>query len=219
MVEAAPRLAELSRSGRGMDRAYAQGFEAIATAIRQEVDLSTPTVDDAAVDRGVLGVLDTMTDGLRLCTVDPDTAARLLERVVETSMERDYRLLLGAAASTLTQITLPAKQPQEAVEVLRRTLARYRERNMWNLIAADIPMAARLLADAGDVDTAARLLGARQASGYAAGLSEVLAVMLRDDLAAAHGERFEGGFVAGTHLRPPAAADLAMEAMAHVTTG
>jgi hypothetical protein len=206
---------ELSRSERGFDRGYAEGFAAIVVAVRQEPDITSTTVTPADADRGVLGALDALTEGLRLCTAEPGRAALLLEAVVETSLRHDYRLLLGAAASTLTQIALPARPPAESMQVLRRTLSRYRDRSMWNLIAADIVMAARLLADAGMPDTAAQLLGARSASGYASGLSEVLASLLQDELAEELGPDYQGLLDQGRAWRPPAAADVAIDALGH----
>ncbi|MDZ7732821.1 MAG: hypothetical protein U5R31_06610 [Acidimicrobiia bacterium] len=61
---------------------------------------------------------------------------------------------------------------------------------MWNLISADIVMAARLLTDAGLTELAARLVGARLASGYAVGLSEVLSVLLQDRATTTLGDRY-----------------------------
>lgn len=219
VVELAPRLVPLSRSERGFDRGYADGFTAIVAAVRQEPAITSTVVTPEDAGRGVLGALDALTAGLRLCTADPGRAAQLLEAVVEASLRNDYRLLLGAAASTLTQITLPARPPREAMQVLQRTLTRYRERGMWNLIVADIVMAARLLADAGDAETAARLLGARLAAGYAVGLSEVLASLLQDELAADLGEAYAPLVDQGRTWRPPRAAEVAIDALAKVAGG
>jgi predicted ATPase/DNA-binding winged helix-turn-helix (wHTH) protein len=219
VVDLAPRMVELSRSPRGFDRGYADGFAALVLAVRQEGDVTTTTMSPAHAEQGVLGALDALTEGLRLCTADPATAAGLLEAVVEASLRHDYRLLLGAAASTLNQITLPARPPDEAMRILKRTLTRYRERSMWTLISADIVMAARLLADAGQPDTAARLLGARLASGYASGLSEVLSLLLQDELASALGDRYESLVEQGRAWRPHEAAAVAIDAMGTVLDG
>lgn len=219
VVEMAPRLVELSRSARGFDRGYAEGFAAIVVAVRQQPDLTRTTIDAAHADDGVLGALDALTEGLRLCTADPGRAAELLEAVVDASIRHDYRLLLGAAASTLTQITLPARPPDEAMQVLRRTLTRYRERSMWNLIAADIVMAARLLADAAMPEVAARLVGARLASGYAVGLSQVLSVLLQDELAQQLGDDYPVLVERGRAWRPPEAAAVAIDAMGRCLDG
>lgn len=207
----APRLVELSRSERGVDRAYAEGFMAIVAAVQQDETESAAAVGPERAARGALGAFETLAAGLRLCASDPAGASMLLEAVVEESLRRDYRLLLGAAASTLTQIALPARPAREAMQVLARTLLRYRERSMWNLIAADIAMAARLLADAGDPEVAARLLGARLASGYSVGLSEVLAGVLRAELSEQLGPRYDELVAQGGAWRPPEAADVAVE--------
>ncbi|MCD9623703.1 ATP-binding protein [Rhabdothermincola salaria] len=216
VVELAPQLVELSRSARGFDRGYADGFVAIVAAVRQDTDVTSATVepDDAAT--GVLGTLDVLTAGLRVCASDPVRAIALLEAVAETSLAREYRLLLGAAASTLTQVALPSRPPREAMDILRRTLGRYQERGMWNLVVADVVMAARLLADAGEVDLAARLLGARETSGYSVGLSEVLAALLRDELSARLGERADELVAEGRRWRPPDAAEAAIGGLARV---
>jgi predicted ATPase len=219
VVELAPRLLELSRSPRGFDRGYAEGFAAIVIAVRQERDITSATIAPSHADDGVLGALDTLTEGLRLCTAQPDVAAELLEAVVEASIRRDYRLLLGAAASTLTQITLPARPPDQAMRTLLRSLTRYRERSMWNLISADIVMAARLLADADMPEVAARLIGARLASGYSVGLSEVLAVLLQDELAARLGEAYEPLVEQGRAWRPPEAAAKAIDGLTSALDG
>ena len=216
VVDTATRLADLSRSQRGLDHAYAEGFAAIVTAVRQEAELTSTAVTPADADGGALGALDVLTEGLRLCTADPEKAAELLEAAVGASLRRDYRLVLGAAASTLTQITLPARPPDEAMATLRRTLTRYRERAMWNLIAADIVMAARLLADAGDVATAARLIGARMASGYSVGLSEVLSLLVQEELSEVLGSEYEALVEQGSRWRPPEAADVAIDALRSV---
>jgi predicted ATPase/DNA-binding winged helix-turn-helix (wHTH) protein len=214
VVSGAPRLRSLSRSARGLDAAYAEGFSAVVATVRQERALTSTPVTPATVAEGVLGTLDLMAAGFRLCAADPDQAAVLLEAVVERSLERDHRLLLGAAASTLTQITLPARPAREAMATLVRTLQRYRERSMWVLITADIAMAARLLADAGAGETAARLLGARRASGYGTGLSEALRTAVEDDLAAALGAERLGALAAeGAAWSPPQAATVAIDAL------
>ena len=215
VLDFADRLRALSRSDRGFDRGFADGFAAIVVAVRQEGDLATTTmVSPADAENGVLGVQDCLTEGLRLCTADPERAAELLQAVVEHAISNDYRLHLGAAASTLTQITLPARPPREAMRFLRRTLQRYLDRSMWVLISADTVMAAKLLADHGDVDTACRLLGARVASGYAVGLSEVLRAMLQDELEARLGrDRFATLADEGARWRPPEAARAAITAL------
>jgi predicted ATPase/class 3 adenylate cyclase/DNA-binding winged helix-turn-helix (wHTH) protein len=213
VCELAPRLVERSRSPRGFGRGYAEGFVAIVVAVRQEVDIVSTAIEPAHAEDGVLGALDTLTEGLRLCTAEPETAAELLEAVVDASILQDYRLLLGAAASTLTQITLPARPPDQAMQILCRTLRRYRDRSMWNLIAADIVMAARLLTDAGMPETATRLIGARLASGYAVGLSEVLSLLLQDELAARLGDDYASLVEQGRAWRPPEAAAMAIDAL------
>jgi predicted ATPase len=181
VVAGAHELGALSRSDEGVDRAYADGFDAIVAAVRQEPVLSSTDVTPADAEHGLLGAMRCLTAGFRLCAADPEQASELLEAVVAISLERDYRLLLGAAASTLTQITLPGRPPEEAM-ALCRTLDRYRERGMWPLISADTVMAAKLLADAGDDETAVRLLGARTASGYRVGMSEATRAGLDDEL-------------------------------------
>jgi hypothetical protein len=128
-------------------------------------------------------------------------------------LEGDYRLHLGAAASTLTQITLPAMPPGDAVRSLCRTLGLYLDRGMWTLISADTVMAARLLADHDDADTAARLLGARAASGYAVGLSELVRSALEVELADRLGDRFPPLAAEGAGWRPPEAGRRAIEAL------
>lgn len=213
VVRSAARLQELSRSHRGFDRGFADGFAAIVSAVRQEDDVtSTPVTPDHAED-GLLGVQDCLVEGFRIFAADPERAAELLEAVVTNSLARDYRLHLGAAASSLTQITLPARPPGEAMRTLRRTLQRYLDRSMWVLISADTVMAAKLLADHGEVETAARLLGARAASGYAVGLSEVLHSMLRDELRSRLGDRFDELTAQGATWRPPDAGQVAIAAL------
>ncbi|MDZ7676050.1 MAG: winged helix-turn-helix domain-containing protein [Acidimicrobiales bacterium] len=213
VVSSATRLQELSRSDRGFDRGFADGFAAIVSAVRQEGDVtSTPVTPDRAA-HGLLGVQDCLVEGFRIFAADPERAAELLEAVVTHSLERDYRLHLGAAASSLTQITLPARPAPEAMATLRRTLQRYLDRSMWVLISADTVMAAKLLADHGDVETAARLLGARAASGYAVGLSEVLHSMLRVELESRLGDRFEELAAQGAAWRPPEAGRAAIAAL------
>lgn len=216
VVDTAPRLVALSRSGRGVDRAYAEGFMAIVAAVRQDESAGDVPLEAVHPERGALGALDTLAAGLRCCASDPEMASELLESVVEVSLERDYRLLLGAAASTLTQIALPARPPPEAMTILARTLSRYRERSMWNLIAADIVMAARLLAGAGQPEVAARLLGARLASGYSVGLSEALVAVLSDELSSLLGQRFDVLVNQGRAWRPPEAAAVAIEQLRRV---
>lgn len=213
VMASADRLVELSRSGRGFDRGFAEGFAAIVVAVRQQADITSTTVTPADAHKGVLGVQDCLTEGLRLCTVDPERAAELLEAVVDSAIRHDYRLHLGAAASTLTQITLPGRPPAEAMRTLRRTLEQYLDRSMWVLISADTVMAAKLLADHGDVETACRLLGARMASGYAVGLSEVLRALLCDDLERRLGERFAELAAQGARWRPPEAAEVAIDGL------
>lgn len=214
VMRCADRLHELSRSDRGFDRGFAEGFSAMVVAVRQEADIASTAVSPADAERGILGALDCLSAGLRLCTLDPGRAAELLEAVVDSSIRHDYRLLLGAAASTLTQITLPGRPAADAMRTLRRTLTLYLERSMWVLISADTVMAARLLADQGDVGTACRLLGARAASGYAVGLSEVLRAMLQDELERALGrERFDELAAQGACWRPPEAAEVAIAAL------
>lgn len=209
----AERLLELSRSDRGFDRGFAEGFSAMVVAVRQQADIASTTVTAADVDQGILGTQDCLTEGLRLCTVDPDRAAELLEAVVDSAIRHDYRLHLGAAASTLTQITLPGRAAPDAMRTLRRTLQLYLERSMWMLISADTVMAARLLADRGEVETACRLLGARVASGYAVGLSEVLRILLQDELEERRGDRFAELAAQGACWRPPEAAEVAIAAL------
>ena len=213
VMASADRLVELSRSSRGFDRGFAEGFAAIVVAVRQQADITSTTVTPADADKGVLGVQDCLTEGLRLCTVDPERAAELLEAVVDSAIRHDYRLHLGAAASTLTQITLPGRPPAEAMRTLRRTLELYLDRSMWVLISADTVMAAKLLADHGDVETACRLLGARNASGYAVGLSEVLRALLHDDLERRLGEHFAELAAQGARWRPPEAAEVAIHGL------
>jgi predicted ATPase/DNA-binding winged helix-turn-helix (wHTH) protein len=213
VVRLADRLHELSRSDRGFDRGFADGFAAIVATVRQEAHVSSTTVTPAHAERGLLGVQDCLVEGLRICTADPGRAAELFEAVVTSSIRRDYRLHLGAAASTLTQITLPAMPPTEAMRSLRRTLGLYLDRSMWTLISADTVMAARLLADHGDVETAARLLGARAASGYAVGLSELLRSALEGELPDRLGDRFTRLADEGAGWRPPEAGRCAVEAL------
>jgi predicted ATPase/DNA-binding winged helix-turn-helix (wHTH) protein len=214
VVQDAPRLRQLSRTPTGLDAAYADGFTAVVATVRQEPVIESTPVTPAAAERGVLGTLECLTAGFRLCTADPERAAELLEAVVTMALERDHRLLLGAAASTLTQITLPARPAPEAMRTLQRTLQRYRERSMWVLISADTVMAAKLLADAGDQDTAARLIGARDASGYGTGLSEALRDAVSDQLAAALGSEALTRLTAeGARWAPPRAAEVAIEAL------
>jgi predicted ATPase/DNA-binding winged helix-turn-helix (wHTH) protein len=214
VIEGAEHLVASSRSDRGVDRAYADGFCAIVAAVRQVPELGTTDVSATEAESGLLGTLRCLTAGFRLCAADPARAAELLEAVVTTSLRRDYRLLLGAAASTLTQITLPGRPPEEAMQTLCRTLTRYRERNMWTLISADTVMAATLLADAGEVEVACRLLGARNASGYRVGLSEVGRAMLHDRLEHHLGrELFEQLLAEGASWPPPRAGEVAVTAM------
>jgi predicted ATPase/DNA-binding winged helix-turn-helix (wHTH) protein len=213
VVRSTERLGELSRSDRGFDQGFADGFAAIVSAVRQDPVISSTVVTPTQARTGLLGVQDCMVEGLRLCTADPERATELLEAVVDNSIEHDYRLHLGAAASTLTQITLPALPPFDAVIRLRRTLGRYLERSMWLLISADTVMAARLLADHGDPDTAARLLGARAASGYAVGLSEALRAALESELREQMGSRFEVLAAEGASWRPPEAGRCAIDAL------
>lgn len=206
----ADRLVELSRSDRGFDRGFAEGFSAIVVAVRQQADITSSMVTPADAERGVLGAQGCLTEGLRLCTVDPERAAEMLEAVVASALRHDYRIHLGAAASTLTQITLPGRPPAEAMRTLRRTLQLYLDRSMWVLISADTVMAAKLLADHSDVETACRLLGARMASGYSAGLSEVLRALLQDELEKQLGDRFSELAAQGARWRPPEAAEIAI---------
>lgn len=213
VIAGSDRLLELARSGRGLDQAYADGFAAIVAAVRQEPVLDHTDVEPSDADDGLLGALRCMSAGFRLCAADPERAALLLEAVVDSSLRNDYRLLLGASASTLTQITLPGRPPHEAMRTLCRTLGRYRERNMWPLISADTVMAANLLADAGDDEVACRLLGARNASGYRVGLSEVMRGMLHERLEAQLGNRFEQLVTEGASWSPPRAGDEAIAAM------
>lgn len=213
VVRSADRLLELSRSDRGFDRGFAEGFAAIVSTVRQEVDIRSTPVTPARAREGLLGVQDCLVEGLRLCTADTETAAQLLDAVVTNSIERDYRLHLGAAASTLTQIALPARPAPEAMRSLRRTLQLYLDRSMWVLISADTVMAAKLLADHGDVESACRLLGARAASGYAVGLSEVLRSQLGHDLRTQLGDRFVELAAQGARWRPPEAGRMAVAAL------
>ncbi|HSL56292.1 MAG TPA: winged helix-turn-helix domain-containing protein, partial [Acidimicrobiales bacterium] len=214
VVDGAARLLDLSRSERGMDRAYAEGFAAIVGTVRQEADDGGPDVDPGRAGQGALGAFDCLVAGLRRCATDPERAATLLEAVVVASLRDDHRLLLGAAGSTLTQVALPARPPEEAARTLIRTLRAYRDRGMWTLISADVVMAARLLADGGDAATAARLLGARAASGYQVGLSEVLRAALEAELAERLGaERFGALAADGAGWSPPEAADVAIDAL------
>jgi predicted ATPase/DNA-binding winged helix-turn-helix (wHTH) protein len=213
VVRSVDRLRELSRSDRGVDRGFADGFAAIVTTVRREAPISSTTLTAERARRGLLGVQDCLVEGLRLCTGDPHRATELLEAVVAGSLEGDYRLHLGAAASTLTQITLPAMPPGDAVRSLCRTLGLYLDRGMWTLISADTVMAARLLADHDDADTAARLLGARAASGYAVGLSELVRSALEVELADRLGDRFPPLAAEGAGWRPPEAGRRAIEAL------
>lgn len=213
VVRGAHRLLDLGRSERGMDRAFAEGFAAIVDTVRQVPDDGGPEVHPSRADEGALGVFDCLVAGLRRCAADPRRAADLLEAVVVASLREDHRLLLGAAGSTLTQVALPARPHEEAARTLVRTLRAYRERGMWTLISADVVMAARLLADDGDVTTAARLLGARAASGYQVGLSEVLRAQLEAELAERLGDRFTALAAEGARWSPPEAADVAIDAL------
>ncbi len=218
VVRSAERLGELSRSARGFDKGFADGFAAIVATVRQEAPITSTAVTPAHAERGLLGVQDCLVEGLRLCAADPGRAAALLEAVVEHSIQRDYRLHLGAAASTLTQITLPAMPSDDAVRSLRRTLARYLDRSMWTLISADTVMAARLLADDGDPEAAARLLGARSASGYAVGLSELARASLEDELQDRLGDAYPLLAAEGAGWRPPEAGRFAIDALDRILT-
>lgn len=214
VVRLADRLLELSRSDRGFDRGFAEGFAAIVAAVRQERAATTTTVTPSDAEEGVLGVQDCLTAGLELCAADTERAAELLQAVVDQAVRHDYRLHLGAAASTLTQITLPGRPDREAMKILRHTLRRYLDHSMWVLISADTVMAAKLLAGHGDVETACRLLGARLASGYAVGLSEMLRAMLHDELEGRLGTaRFAELARQGAGWRPPEAAAAAIDAL------
>jgi predicted ATPase/DNA-binding winged helix-turn-helix (wHTH) protein len=213
VLEGASRLVGLSRSERGMDRGFADGFAAVVATVRQVPEITTSAVDPARAAESTLGALDCMVEGFRLCAADPARAAELLEAVVVASLRRDHRLLLGAAASTLTQVALPAQPPAEGMRTLRRTLDAYRQRGMWTLIAADIVMAARLLADAGEREVATRLLGAREASGYRVGLSELHRAVLHEELESADPEAFARLAAEGASWSPPEAADAAIDAL------
>jgi predicted ATPase/DNA-binding winged helix-turn-helix (wHTH) protein len=216
VVRSADRLLDLSRSDRGFDRGFAEGFSAIVKAVRQEPDISSTAVSPADAERGILGTQDCLTEGLRLCTSDPERAVALLEAVVESAIRNDYRLHLGAAASTLTQIALPGRPVTEAMRTLRRTLQLYLDRSMWTLISADTVMAAKLLSDQGELEVACRLIGARNASGYAVGLSEVLRALLQADLEARLGSQFDELALQGSSWRPPDAGRAAVEALGRV---
>lgn len=207
------RLLELCRSERGFDRGFAEGFAAMVVGVQQRADLTSTTVSPSDAEQGLLGTLDCLTDGLRLCVLDPERASELLQAVVDSSVRNDYRLLMAAAASSLTQITLPGRPLDEAMHILRRTLRLYIERGMWIPISADTVMAAKLLADADDVETASRLLGARAASGYSGGLSEVLRVLLGEDLRSRLGEQFAELAEQGSSWRPPEAGQVAIDAL------
>jgi predicted ATPase/DNA-binding winged helix-turn-helix (wHTH) protein len=213
VLDGASRLVGLSRSERGMDRGFADGFAAVVATVRQVPEITRSAVDPARAAESTLGALDCMVEGFRLCAADPARAAELLEAVVVASLRRDHRLLLGAAASTLTQVALPAQPPAEGMRTLRRTLDAYRQRGMWTLIAADIVMAARLLADAGEREVATRLLGAREASGYRVGLSELHRAALHEELESADPEAFARLAAAGARWSPPEAADAAIDAL------
>lgn len=219
VVTGAERLNELARSDTGVDRAYADGFLAVVATVRQVPEIETTAVTPDDAEDGLLGTLRCLTAGFRLCAADPGTAAELLEAVVARSLQDDYRLLLGAAASTLTQITLPSRPAEEAMAILCRTLDRYRERGMWPLISADTIMAASLLADAGDLEVAARLLGARNASGYRSGLSEMGRLALETRLRTELGERLDPLVAEGARWTPPRAGEVAVATMRrHLTT-
>jgi predicted ATPase/DNA-binding winged helix-turn-helix (wHTH) protein len=213
VVSGARRLVELSRTDRGLDHAYADGFTAIVAAVQQDPVLHHTEVTADEAESGLMGALRCLTAGFRLCAADPDRASELLDAVVTSALRNDYRLLLGAAASTLTQITVPSLPPNEGMTILCRTLSRYRERSMWTLISADTVMAAKLLADTGELDVATRLLGARGASGYRSGLSEVMRSLLHDQLAAQLGGRFAELIAEGAQWPPPRAGDVAIAAM------
>ena len=212
VVADAGRLAELSRGEVGMERGFADGFVAVSAAVRLDPALESTEIDVARADGGILGVFDCMVAGLQLCGADPLRASELLEAVVVASLRHEYRLLLGAAASTLTQITLPGRLPEEAARMLCRTLDRYRERGMWMLVSADTVMAAKLLADHGDVDTACRLIGARSSTGYRTGLSEALRTQLEQELIERIGSRRYGELTdQGARWDPPQAAAVAID--------
>ncbi len=213
VVSGAEQLNDLARSDTGIDRAYADGFLAVVATVRQIPEIETTDVTPTDADDGLLGTLRCLSAGFRLCTADPEQAAELLEAVVARSLRRDYRLLLGAAASTLTQITLPSRPLDEAMATLCRTLDRYLERGMWPLISADTVMAATLLADAGELEVAARLLGARNSSGYRSGLSEVGRAALEQRLRSELGERFEALAAEGATWSPPRAGETAVATM------
>jgi hypothetical protein len=74
-------------------------------------------------------------------------------------------------------------------------------------------MAARLLTDAGMPETATRLIGARLASGYAVGLSEVLSLLIQDELAERLGGDYASLVEQGRAWRPPEAAAMAIDAL------
>lgn len=213
VLELASDLRAMSRSTRGMDMAFADGFEGIVAAVQEEPGATSTTVTPDVAERGALGAFDCLFAGFQIAVADPASAGALFEAVIDEALANDYWLLFGAAASSLINIVLPAQPTMEAMSPLRRVLFAYRDRGMWTLISADIVMAARLLADVGDTDLASRLLGARDSSGYNVGTSEVHRAELTADLEAADPERFSRLRAEGTRWRPLDAADAAIAAL------
>lgn len=211
------RLVELSRGPDGLERGLVDSLTAIEhlwgalfAGVQRDPELESTVPSPHDAGRGLVGLRDCLVAGLRLYASDPARSVELLEAVVVESMRQEYRLLMAAASRPLTILALPARPPEEAMAVLRRTLMRYREHGMWRIVSADTVVAGRLLADHGDVDTASRLVGARVASGYLAGGPGIFVVELQGRLEQELGDRFAELAAQGARWRPPEAADAAI---------
>ncbi len=212
------QLQALTRAQAGIDKAFADSFTALAHAIAGDADPAGPTVDPTIAHAGLLGAAAALVHGLRLATVAPERALPLLDAAIEAALESDYGLILSAAGNMRTHVRLQAAEVDEAVESIVDGLEKFSARGLWASICSELLAAARILFDAGDVTTAAKLVACRQRWGFRYGLSELMHEALMDDLEAEAPSELPQLLAQGAELTPPEAAELAVDALSSTET-
>ena len=101
-----------------------------------------------------------------------------LDQAIEEAEALGLGLLRSAASSYRSVLLASHPDRLRAATGVREQLVHSRSIGFWTVIAADLPMIAKVMTDLDETETAARLIGLRQVAGYDVGTSQIISAMV-----------------------------------------
>lgn len=165
--------ARAERNGQPIDQVYARVGEAMAAAYGDDPQGAVPAADEAigvaeASGSPIATAWACYAGGEVRLDTDPDRALALLERAVAVSATTGERMVAGAAQLSALSLRCRLDQPgDQDLTAYHGLIEHWRQLGAWTPLWTTVRNLVELLVQRGDDRTAARLLGAAEASSTA----------------------------------------------------